>query len=240
MKPPAFQFYPSDFLASTSEMDAEEVGVYIRLLCHQWLRGGLPDDEARLMAMGSPCEPIRVATRVAYVKSRFVRGADGMLRHPRMEAEREKQTKYRSNQAELARKRWVGIANPDAKSCGLAQATQCPPSPSPSPSLIPALTLDEGTGVRGATPKLTDDAWLVSLVRDPAYAGLDVMKQHAKMVRWCKENRKQPTRRRFINWLNRADEVIPTNGTLHPDGRPRSITHETLDETEKALKRLGV
>ena len=41
-KAPAFQFYADDFLAGTLEMSQEEVGQFIRLLCHQWNRGSIP------------------------------------------------------------------------------------------------------------------------------------------------------------------------------------------------------
>ena len=36
-KAPAFQFYASDFVMGTAEMSAHDVGVYMRMLCHEWL-----------------------------------------------------------------------------------------------------------------------------------------------------------------------------------------------------------
>lgn len=136
MKPPAFQFYPSDFLASTAEMSAEEVGVHIRLLCNQWLRGGLPNDDERLRSMAGQCLP----SSVAYAKSRYKVCSDGMIRHQRMEEERMKQDNYRKKQAEYGKKRWDNEATlnqPSKVANGSPVATLCPPSPSPSPSLIP-------------------------------------------------------------------------------------------------------
>lgn len=51
-KSPAFQFYPSDWLSSTSIslMSPAEEGAYIRLLCHAWSSPdcGIPDDEKLL------------------------------------------------------------------------------------------------------------------------------------------------------------------------------------------------
>lgn len=129
MRPPAFQFYPSDFLASTSEMSAEEVGVHIRLLCHQWIRGGLPDDDARLLAMAGQCQ----ASSLAYAKTRFGMCDDGQLRHPRLEAERAKQADYREKQAANGAKRWVGNAKPHAVATPSLMPNACSPSPSPSP-----------------------------------------------------------------------------------------------------------
>jgi len=34
-KPPAFQFYASDFLVDTIDLSNEELGAYVRLLCYQ-------------------------------------------------------------------------------------------------------------------------------------------------------------------------------------------------------------
>ncbi|MHC1766140.1 MAG: hypothetical protein AB9869_17870 [Verrucomicrobiia bacterium] len=64
--------------------------------------------------------------------------------------------------------------------------------------------------------ELSDEEWLASLGADPAYEGISVPTEYAKMVRWCEVNKKQPTRRRFVNWLNRADRKIsvPTQQTL--------------------------
>ncbi len=61
----------------------------------------------------------------------------------------------------------------------------------------------------GAAPaSQSDSEWLAGLKADPAYRGIDVDREHSKMMRWCRENRKQPSRRRFINWLNRVDRPM--------------------------------
>ncbi len=44
-KPPAFQFYPDDFIGGTCDLSAVDVGAYIRLLCYQWNRGSIPVEE---------------------------------------------------------------------------------------------------------------------------------------------------------------------------------------------------
>jgi hypothetical protein len=59
----------------------------------------------------------------------------------------------------------------------------------------------------------TEAEWLAGLAADPAFAGIDVTREHAKATRWCIENGKQLTRRRFVNWLNRADK--PMSGAAH-------------------------
>ena len=49
-KPPAFQFYPKDFLSdiNVSVMSMEERGIYITLLSHCWLEGWLPNASTKL------------------------------------------------------------------------------------------------------------------------------------------------------------------------------------------------
>lgn len=143
-KAPAFQFYADDFLAGTSDMSAEEVGGYIRLLCHQWTKGGIPNDEERAgrMAglMGSPS--------IRYVLAKFSPCEDGLLRNARLEQVRQEQADYKAKQATSgkagAEKRWskcqndgdpngVAIATPMATPMAKRWPEDSSPSPSPSP-----------------------------------------------------------------------------------------------------------
>jgi len=98
-KAPAFQFYADDFLAGTSDMSAEEVGGYIRLLCHQWTKGGIPNDPDRAGRMatllGSPS--------LGYVLAKFSLCEDGMLRNERLEQVRADQEAYKAKQATAGR-----------------------------------------------------------------------------------------------------------------------------------------
>lgn len=144
-KAPAFQFYADDFLAGTSDMNAEEVGAYIRLLCHQWTKGGIPNDEDRAgrMAglMGSPS--------LRYVLAKFSLCDDGMLRNDRLEQVRAEQEAYKTKQATAGRNgaekrwaKWPKDGNPNGNPNGVAMATPMAtawpqdgsPSPSPSPN----------------------------------------------------------------------------------------------------------
>jgi uncharacterized protein YdaU (DUF1376 family) len=61
-KLPWFPFYASDFLTSTGSMSNEEVGAYIKLLCHQWDKGVLPKDPVRLARLAG-CDRIATALR---------------------------------------------------------------------------------------------------------------------------------------------------------------------------------
>jgi uncharacterized protein YdaU (DUF1376 family) len=151
-KAPAFLFYADDFLAGTADMSAEEVGGYIRLLCHQWTKGSIPNDPERVARMaglmGSPC--------VGYVLAKF-RLCDGhTLKNARLEKVREEHQAFKARQstagANGAAKRWgkcpddgdpngVAIATPMAapwpehsQTIAGPMATQWPEDSSPSPS----------------------------------------------------------------------------------------------------------
>ena len=147
---PAFPLYADDFLAGTADMSAEEVGGYIRLLCHQWTKGGLPNDPDRLARMagliGSPS--------LGYVVAKLTLCPDGLLRHPRIEAIRAESDAWRAKQAASgasgAAKRWGARrtdGKPNGDPIGEPMATPLAPpmangwpndgSPSPSPSPIP-------------------------------------------------------------------------------------------------------
>lgn len=97
MKSPAFRFYVDDFLGGTMHFTDAEVGLYVRLLCLQWSKGCLSDDDTELSSYGKGGTPL------ARIRAKFVKGSDGMLRNDRMEIERRKQLDYRDKQVENGR-----------------------------------------------------------------------------------------------------------------------------------------
>ena len=105
-KAPAFQFYPADFIADTTDMTAEEVGGYIRLLCHQWTTGSIPNDNERLARIAG----LMGVPSVCYCLTKFVLCADGMLRNSRLEQIRVDQQAFRAKKSEAglngSTKRW--------------------------------------------------------------------------------------------------------------------------------------
>jgi hypothetical protein len=89
----------------------------------------------------------------------------------------------------------------------------------------------EGKGMEGKEGKVVtdvsvtnDEIWLNQLATNPAYTTTDVRREYSKMQAWCSVNRKMPTRRRFVAWLNRVDK---------PMDAPKGIrTHEsTIDRS---------
>lgn len=81
---PAFDFYPERWLAGVVELsDAEQIR-YLRLLCHQWIREGLPADVATLKRLaGGPVS--------AVLLEKFPLCEDGHRRNRRLELVRQDQ-----------------------------------------------------------------------------------------------------------------------------------------------------
>lgn len=205
MSAPAFQFYPADFLVGCADLSAEETGAYIRLLCYQWSKDGLPDDDAKLAAMGG-CH----GNAIASIRHKFGICADGKLRNLRLEEVRSDQDRYRAKQAENANKRW---ANRGKTENATALPTQMPNA---CPSSSPSTTTTKKPAAKEPKPLLLDDDWLTSLQSNPAYAGINVRIELGKAEVWCGVNHRQCTRKFFTNWLNRAfadHRTIKTNGT---------------------------
>jgi hypothetical protein len=71
---------------------------------------------------------------------------------------------------------------------------------------------EDGRSRARRAPAPTDEEWIDSLKSNPGYSGIDVDREFAKCAAWCQTNRRQNTRRRFINWLNRAERPINAAG----------------------------
>ncbi|HSJ03571.1 MAG: hypothetical protein ACAI34_23010 [Verrucomicrobium sp.] len=100
---PAFDFYPERWLAGVALMSDQDQLTYLRLLCHAWLRDGLPADEAALKRLaGRKVSP--------EVLAKFPIGVKGQRRNPRQEIIRQEQLVRLANSAHAsavkAWKRW--------------------------------------------------------------------------------------------------------------------------------------
>lgn len=60
--------------------------------------------------------------------------------------------------------------------------------------------------------ELSDSEWLESLKLKAAYKGLEIDIIYSKMQNWCEQNKKIPSRKRFINWLNREERPMQHDG----------------------------
>jgi uncharacterized protein YdaU (DUF1376 family) len=91
-KAPAFQLYTDDFLAGTLEMSQEEVGQFIRLLCHQWNRGSIPVETEKQQRLAGGCVSVDVLAK-------FDECEDGLLRNIRLESVRTEKGKFLQSQS---------------------------------------------------------------------------------------------------------------------------------------------
>lgn len=93
-KPPAFQFYPKDFISdiNVSVMNMEERGIYITLLSYCWLEGWLPNASSKLKRMCN--NPSNWKESWKNVKPCFYKNGN-KLYHKRLEKERKKQEEWR-------------------------------------------------------------------------------------------------------------------------------------------------
>lgn len=85
-KDPAFLFYYQDFLVGTTFMTNEEVGAYIRILCHLADKGGLSEEH-----MKNICQSYDIYKSI---KSKFKLNGDNTYYNDRLRSEIEKRQKY--------------------------------------------------------------------------------------------------------------------------------------------------
>jgi hypothetical protein len=85
MKDPAVLFYFQDFLVGTEFMTDEEVGKYIRILCHQADKGALTLPQLKRICSGNVPEAIM---------EKLLQDEGGKYYQERMRSEREKRINY--------------------------------------------------------------------------------------------------------------------------------------------------
>jgi uncharacterized protein YdaU (DUF1376 family) len=105
-KPPAFLFYPDNWVGGTSGLTFEEQGIYLRLLCFQWNNGPFTDDELR-----SFLRPFsrQIRAKIKHVLSAFFyQNCDKKWHNSRLEIERQKMLAKSEKAAISAKSRWSG------------------------------------------------------------------------------------------------------------------------------------
>jgi hypothetical protein len=75
----------------------------------------------------------------------------------------------------------------------------------------------KGTGKRKKTP-LTDEQYLEYLQFNSAYSYLDVAKERDKCEAWHRGQGNELTRKKLLNWLNRADKPMQTQTRRNDNG----------------------
>ncbi len=101
-KSPAFQLYASDFYMDISGWDNDEVGIYLRLLLHQWVNGFIPPDLKTLSKISQ--EKVQKFTKKwKKIEQKFIKNNEGNFINLRLENERIKQLEHREKLAESGR-----------------------------------------------------------------------------------------------------------------------------------------
>jgi hypothetical protein len=152
-KSPAFQFYPKDLLSDGDAiaMPSEAFGIYVRLLCYDWIDDGIRDDGRTLKRLsgfdpfdlqGNERRPGDWDIILEYVLRKFVPHPEkpGFLTNPRLCKEREHQRKRSESAQKNAEMRWKkGDANAsdshDVRNA-MAMRSVCSPSASTTASPI--------------------------------------------------------------------------------------------------------
>ena len=184
MKPPAFQFYASDFLAGCSLFSMEQRGLYITLLCLQWDHGfiTLEDYQTCSTAMAQPLAKA--------VLRKFDQHED-CYKNGRLEAERKKQSEFRVNRSESgkagAAARWHSHSTANAE----PMANDGSPSPSPSPSTEAGAVRRHREAERPAWEEVKAQAVFIGLAEWKARDWFDEMEgigwldyNHRVVCRW--------------------------------------------------------
>jgi uncharacterized protein YdaU (DUF1376 family) len=112
-KPPAFQFYANDFMGATITWDAIACGMYIRLLCTQWVNGSIPDDQRRI-ARAAGVDLADLQREWHLIEPKFPLAKDGTRKNARLEVVRSRQEEVSKSRKDAADARWNSNANADA------------------------------------------------------------------------------------------------------------------------------
>lgn len=117
-RPPAFQFYPKDWLDfRVQRMSLAAQGAYVKLLCFMWKDSQdqcsiIDNDRAIATAIGVPCEIWKdLREEIQFPGDPILKEDGQFLRSERLQREAEKQQNYARQQAEKgkrgAQKRWA-------------------------------------------------------------------------------------------------------------------------------------
>jgi uncharacterized protein YdaU (DUF1376 family) len=151
-KAPAFQFYARDWLTDEAVklLSLAGQGLYVRLLCHQWLEGSIPSTHA-VVALATGCNTRTVKANWDMVERFFPLSSDRERRaNPRLAEQRKSLADMKERQSEGGKKgakeRWdthkatqkdTHIGNPmasDGSAVAVATATATVTTSPPTPS----------------------------------------------------------------------------------------------------------
>ncbi len=117
--------------------------------------------------------------------------------------------KYRRKMSEDERREKNAIYQKNHRDRKKSVSTQSDKSAKSAQTEEETETKKNTEGANGSRPQSVED-WLKELEADKTYHGIDIVREYGKMLSWCKVRpNKQPTKRRFVNWLNGAEKPLP-------------------------------
>lgn len=161
---PWMPLYVDDLVSSTTDMSCEELGAYMRLLCHLWSRGPLPLDESVICRIASCRKAVWKSISPRFTPCTRDDGTPG-LSQTRLESERWKRQTLAEERSAAGRRgassRWNGKANGKA----IGNAMPChnhnqnsTPTVVSTPRARGAAPTLEGVGLPRLTEPTDDDA----------------------------------------------------------------------------------
>ena len=215
MKPDSWlPFYGNDFFQAVEGYDDHTTMGYLRCLWHYWHHShcaGLINDDDFLRRL-CRCERenwLRTKGMI-FDGDKLFKLIDGKWHQKRASSE------Y-TNSVELYEKRLK------ASAAGVdARRNKPPVQPDVDQTTTTTTTITTGTmkTTLGSSVEPNqrksqdcDSDWVTSLKSNSAYQGIDVDRELGRMLSWCDVTKKTPSRRRFVNWLNRVDKPIVITST---------------------------
>jgi uncharacterized protein YdaU (DUF1376 family) len=241
-KAPAFQFYASDFITDTVEWSNEEIGIYIRLLCYQWINGDLPSQLDRLRKIVCDiANPIATQEdtieKWSRVLSKFEETGDGRIVNRRLENVRENRLKFiesaRNSGKIGAMKRWS-----DSKPYSENMALQSSSSSSNSIKYKRASKKKESLTREVVMEKINDGEFIFNLHESikniDESVTLDSIKESImSFIDYCDSKNKwgdyKDLASTIRNWYRRAKKIAPQKYI----GEKKSVMSMYMDNARK-------
>jgi len=208
-KLPFLQFYPSDYLVDTRVLSLAARGAWVDIICvlHKSSTRGTLTLPARGWAriMGSSEEDFQSAlSEIEEMKvGDVIRECNGNVsvtcRRMMNESITREQTRLRVQNHRKKHGNKAGNESGNADVTGNKSEVISQKSEDEKQTASVSVTDASVT---------SDEDWLKQLEILPAYNLMDVRREYSKMQTWCSVNRKMPTRRRFVAWLNRIEKPM--------------------------------
>lgn len=219
MKPDSWMpYYGNNINESMRGYGPEMLGSYVLALWHYWSHlhcSGLPNDDAYLRTLCGASLPNWARVKgVIFDNNMFFCLIDGKWHQKRAREEYSEAKRVYEAKVKGGETRQKQLSSTPDRTADRTPSTS-PPSTGgvqPQPQEQLHSQPQKYVGKNESSPSSVGE-WLENLKKNAAYEGIDVGREYGKMCAWCETNRKQPTRRRFINWLNRVDSPIPTTPT---------------------------